>query len=192
MSSHKTRSWGRFKRNVLDNCSCVASHQISSPGYPQYSFPLGFPQGQQPAQLCYRTSQSISELRALKWPTSNNEQEVVGKQNNFSLPWRHNSEICVAHIKPWFPTVISKLVSAIHIRLCVCYSVVSNCLQPYGLQLTKLPWNSPGKNTGVGCYSLLQRIFPTQGLNPVFLYCRQILYNLSHQESPHIGLYGNK
>ena len=27
------------------------------------------------------------------------------------------------------------------------------------------PWNSPGKNIGVGCHSLLQRIFPTQGLN---------------------------
>ena len=24
--------------------------------------------------------------------------------------------------------------------------------------------DSPGKNTGVGCYALLQRIFPTQGL----------------------------
>ena len=28
------------------------------------------------------------------------------------------------------------------------------------------PWDSPGKNTGVGCYFLLQRIFPTQGLKP--------------------------
>ena len=27
------------------------------------------------------------------------------------------------------------------------------------------PWNSPGKNTGVGCHFLLQRIFPTEGLN---------------------------
>ena len=26
-------------------------------------------------------------------------------------------------------------------------------------------WGSPGKNTGVGCYALLQRIFPTQGSN---------------------------
>ena len=25
------------------------------------------------------------------------------------------------------------------------------------------PWDSPSKNTGVGCYVLLQRIFPTQG-----------------------------
>ena len=27
------------------------------------------------------------------------------------------------------------------------------------------PWNFPGKNTGLGCHFLLQRIFPTQGLN---------------------------
>ena len=46
------------------------------------------------------------------------------------------------------------------------------------------PWNSPGKSTGVGSHSLLQRIFPTQGLNPSLLHCRQILYRLSHQGSP--------
>ena len=27
------------------------------------------------------------------------------------------------------------------------------------------PWNSPGKNTEVGCHALLQGIFPIQGLN---------------------------
>ena len=32
--------------------------------------------------------------------------------------------------------------------------------------------DSPGKNTGVGCHSLLQGIFPTQGLNPGLLHCR--------------------
>ena len=46
------------------------------------------------------------------------------------------------------------------------------------------PWNSSGKNTGVGCQSLLQEIFPTQGLNPCLLHCRQILYHLSHHGSP--------
>ena len=40
-----------------------------------------------------------------------------------------------------------------------------------------------GKNTGVGCHSLLQGIVPTQELNPVLLHCRQILYHLSHQET---------
>ena len=44
--------------------------------------------------------------------------------------------------------------------------------------------DSPGKNTGVGCHTLLQGIFPTQGLNPSLLYCRQIPYYLSHQGSP--------
>ena len=40
-----------------------------------------------------------------------------------------------------------------------------------------LLWNSPGKNAGVDCYSLLQGIFPTQGSNPGVLHCRQILYS---------------
>ena len=37
--------------------------------------------------------------------------------------------------------------------------------------------------TGVGSLSLLQGIFPTQELNPGLLYCRQILYQLSHNRS---------
>ena len=40
------------------------------------------------------------------------------------------------------------------------------------------------KNTGMSCHVLLQGIFSTQGLNPSFLHCRQILYHLSHQGSP--------
>ena len=41
------------------------------------------------------------------------------------------------------------------------------------------------RNTGVGCYFFLQRIFPTQGLNPGLLHCRQTLYHLSHKEIPY-------
>ena len=48
------------------------------------------------------------------------------------------------------------------------------------------PWNSPGQNTRVRSHSLLQGIFPTQGLNPGLPHCRQILYQLSHQGSPRI------
>ena len=32
------------------------------------------------------------------------------------------------------------------------------------------PWDAPGKNTGVGCHSLLQAIFRTQGLNSRLLH----------------------
>ena len=61
--------------------------------------------------------------------------------------------------------------------------VVSNSLWPHGLFLAKLicPWYSPGKDTGVGCQSLLQGIFPTQGPNASLSHCRPILYHLSHQ-----------
>ena len=47
---------------------------------------------------------------------------------------------------------------------------MSDSLRLHGLQSTRLlcPWNSLGKNTGVRCHSLLQGIFPTQGLNPGF------------------------
>ena len=45
------------------------------------------------------------------------------------------------------------------------------------------PWGFPGKSTGVGCHFLLQEIFPTQGLNPGLLHCRQMLYCFSHQLS---------
>ena len=62
-------------------------------------------------------------------------------------------------------------------------SVMSDSLWPYGLYS---PWNSPGQNTGVGSLSLLQGIFPTQGLNPGLPHCREILYQLSPKESPRI------
>ena len=35
----------------------------------------------------------------------------------------------------------------------------------------------------MGCQSLLQRVFPSQGSNPGLLHCRQILHCLSHQEA---------
>ena len=67
-------------------------------------------------------------------------------------------------------------------------SVLSNSLWPHGLQPARLlcPWDSPGKNTGVGCHALLQQIFPTQGSNPGLPHYRQSLYHLSHQGNPRI------
>ena len=52
-------------------------------------------------------------------------------------------------------------------------------IQSYPLRSHGLysPWNSLGQNTGVGSLSLLQGIFPTQGLNPG---------RLSHQGRPRI------
>ena len=68
-----------------------------------------------------------------------------------------------------------------------CFSRVRLFATPWAVAHQAIcPWNSPGKNTGVGCHALLQGIFPTQGCNPGFLHCRQILYCVSYQGSPRI------
>ena len=51
-------------------------------------------------------------------------------------------------------------------------SVLFNSLLSHGLPILLCPWNSPGKNTGVGCHSFLQGIFPTQGSSPGLLHCQ--------------------
>ena len=71
---------------------------------------------------------------------------------------------------------------------CLCFtwsesesrSVMTDSWQTLGLYS---PWNSPGQNTGVGSLSLLQGIFPTQGLNPSLLHWQGGSLLLSHQES---------
>ena len=70
----------------------------------------------------------------------------------------------------------------------LCRSVMSDSFPPHRLWPARLlcPWDSPGRNTGVGCHALLQGIFPTQGSNPGLPHCGQILYPLSHQGSPRI------
>ena len=64
--------------------------------------------------------------------------------------------------------------------------IVSDSLGPHRLYPSRLlcPWNSPGKNTGVGCHCILQGNFLTQGSKLGLRHCRQILYHLSHQGSP--------
>ena len=56
---------------------------------------------------------------------------------------------------PFFSTFVSK-----HCCCCCCCvaSVVSDSVRPHRRQPTRpcCPWDSPGKNTGVGCHFLLQ------------------------------------
>ena len=70
--------------------------------------------------------------------------------------------------------------------ICSVTSVKSDSLWPYTLLPARVlcSWDSPGKNTGMGCHFLLQGIFLTQGSNPhllCLLHCRQMLYRLSYQ-----------
>ena len=67
----------------------------------------------------------------------------------------------------------------------VSHSVTSDSLLHMDLSLpdSSCLWDFPSKNTGVGCHSLLPRIFPTQILNLTLLHCRQTLHRLSHREA---------
>ena len=56
-------------------------------------------------------------------------------------------------------TYIIKLPSTVYCCCCCCVtSVVSDSVRPHRRLPTRLrrPWDSPGKNTGVGCHFLLQ------------------------------------
>ena len=65
-----------------------------------------------------------------------------------------------------------------HAVLCL---VVSDSVTPW-MAATRLLWDYPGKNIGVGCHALLQGIFPTQ----VSRIADRFFYWLSHQGSPRI------
>jgi len=69
-----------------------------------------------------------------------------------------------------------------------CCSVTKSCLTLlwlHGPLPSRLlcPWDSPGKNTGVGCHFLFQGIFPTQGLMPHLLHCRWICCQWATREA---------
>ncbi|XDC85817.1 hypothetical protein R6Z07F_016990 [Ovis aries] len=61
-----------------------------------------------------------------------------------------------------------------------------NCSPPG----SSLHEDSPGKNTEVGCYALLQGTFPTQGSNPGVPHCKEIIHCLSYQGSPRVLAWG--
>ena len=64
----------------------------------------------------------------------------------------------------------------------LCLTLLAPSPWTVALQIP-LPWNSPGKNIGVGCHCLLQGIFLTQGLNLSILYGQANSLLLSPQGS---------
>ena len=67
------------------------------------------------------------------------------------------------------------------VQKCLVASVVSHSLPPHKPQPARFHclWDSPGKNTGMGCHALLQGICPTRGSTPhllLLLHYRRIIY----------------
>ena len=111
------------------------------------------------AHLCHSEFCNLGQLLSLSKPPSSHLQN--GHSSHF--PKFSRGFINIRHIsRPapcWRPDVVTAR------QLLLKRSVVSNSLQPHGLYPARLlcPCNSPGQNTGVGCYFLLQGIFLIQG-----------------------------
>ena len=98
---------------------------------------------------------------------------------------------CSVHTPPGSHFPLAEFHLTVGLCMCACWFslVVSDSVQPYGLWPTRLlcPWDSPGKNNGVGCHALLRGIFLTQESNPHLLWllpCRQIVYRWATREAP--------
>ena len=74
------------------------------------------------------------------------------------------------------------------IYVCVSCSAVSDSLQPHGLWPARplCPWNSPGKNTGVDCHSILQGILLTQYQTHVSYTARRFFTIWATREAFHL------
>ena len=79
-----------------------------------------------------------------------------------------------------FDKKVCKTDSALFFHLYTVVSVIQSYPTLCNTRLLCL-WDSPGKNTGVGSHSLLQGIFPIQGLNPGLLHGQ---VNSLRSESP--------
>ena len=79
---------------------------------------------------------------------------LFGSLDGRRVRGRMNTFIYVAELLCWPLRAITILL----INYAVSHSVGSNSLWPNGLQPTRLlcSWNSPSKNTGVGCHFLFQ------------------------------------
>ena len=111
------------------------------------------------------------------------------------MSWKESAIIfCTFSTMPWYTKFqniklyknfygkITFIISQLKIYFCHPMGLKYIFVTPWTIH----PWNSPGQNTGVSSCSLLQGIFPMQGLNPGLPYCRLSLYQLSHQGSPRI------
>ena len=120
-----------------------------------------------PGSCCWRCGcshrNSVSAHEDMS-PTIGMEEQWV--QTNPDLWWlgRRSSSYC-----PSQPTLIILIQSYVGF-LCMLYKSLQLCMtlcdpmdcSPPGFLC---PWDSPGKNTGVGCHGPLQGIFLTQGSN---------------------------
>ena len=145
---------------------------------------------------------AISFSRGSSWPRDQTHVSCIGRRILYLWDtWKaqiigqvkhkhYDSRRILGHIiLVWFDKIVVALYFSLGMKMKVLVS--QSCLtfhyaMDVALQALLSMW-FPSKHTGVGCHFLLQGIFLTQWSNPGLLYCRQILYQLSHQRSPKSG-----
>ena len=120
----------------------------------------GLPSRNPKCQALYNRTQNLISERSGTFPTS------LGKVNNQKLV--QDCEItsifnhfCLTHSTIWgYQFICSKAKDDCCCCCCCVASVVSDSVRPHRWKPTRLPrpWDSPGKNTGVGCHFLLQYV----------------------------------
>ena len=98
-----------------------------------------------------------------------------------SIWWTQNAQWIQRRCRTFYMDKLGMLCCAMLRCSVVSYSFCNpmSCSPPG----TSVHGDSPGKNIGVSCHTLLQGIFLTQGSNSGLLHCTQILYQLSYQGS---------
>ena len=119
----------------------------------------------------------------LSWASS---FQTVG--GNSQPPWSYKTVLHNKfHINPQNPVHLCFHQYSTDDHMCAC-SVMSNSFLTHPVDCGppgSLFMDFPGKNTGVGCHSLLKGVFSTQGLNPCHLHCTR-LFITCHQGSPQL------
>ena len=108
-------------------------------------------------------SQSLRPSRAYRAPAREVENQLLakGRRQGRAPPSTLPGFLGARHTPTRLP---AGLCCAKSLQSCPTLCDPMDCNLP-----GSCPWDSPSKNTGVGCHALLQGIFPTQGLNPRIL-----------------------
>ena len=109
----------------------------------------------------------LSHKKEHIWGSSNEVDEPRAYYTKWSKSEKEKQMSCIMHI----------------------YGITQLCLTvtPWTCGRLLCPWDSPGKNTGVGCHSLSPEDLPNPGMEPVFPVLQAD--SLSHQGNPIYGIW---
>ena len=104
----------------------------------------------------------------LSWPTRDQTLTPFSRRQSLSH-WTPGKLLYGFKIFIFFNQKVWKKAGSYY-PLLLLFSLIQLFATPWTVACQgPLSWNSPGKNTGVGCHCLLQGIFMTQGSNPCLL-----------------------